>query len=216
MARNYGVTSDSLTPVALEGGHPIITKPGTLLSGENAAKGQVLGQDADGKYVNLDLEPAVADEVLVADAGGSLKVFEGLLVNPGVIPGSVTIGATVGAAAKEMTDDGKGGLAGAGVGFGFIDYASGYYRLIFTTAPDDDSAITAGYSHDAAGKAKAAAVAPEAVDASSADEAGVFIVHGEVYKAALVWPDSITDAQKARTLEQLETAGVYASAVTGA
>ncbi len=216
MARDYGVTSDSLTPVALEGGHPIITKPGALLSGESAAKGQVLGKDADGKYVNLDLEPAVADEELVADAGGTLTVFNIQLANPGVIPGSVTIGATVGAASKEMTDDGKGVLSGAGVGIGFIDYVSGFCHLVFDTAPDDDSAITAGYSHDAGGKAKAAAVAPEAVDASAADEAGVFIVHGEVYKAALVWPDSITDAQKARALEQLEAAGVYAIAVTGA
>ncbi len=216
MARDFGITSASVTPVALEGGHPIITKPGTLLSGESAAKGQVLGKDADGKYVVLDLEPAVADEELVTDAGGSLKVFEGFLANSGVVPGSVVIDATVGAAAKEMTDDGKGGLAGAGVGVGFIDYTSGYYRLIFTTAPDDDSAITASYSHNAAGKAVAAAVAPEAVDASAADEAGVFIVHGEVYKTALVWPDSISAAQKARALEQLEAAGVYALAVTGA
>ncbi len=34
MARDYGVTSDSLTPVALEGGHPIITKPGALPAGK--------------------------------------------------------------------------------------------------------------------------------------------------------------------------------------
>ncbi len=76
-----------------------------------------------------------------------------------MIPGSVTIGATVGAASKEMTDDGKGVLSGAGVGIGFIDYVSGFCHLVFDTAPDDDSAITAGYSHDAGGKAKAAAVA---------------------------------------------------------
>lgn len=215
MAQDYGVTSDSVTPVALEGGHPIITKPGTLLSGESAAKGQVLGKDADGKFVVLDLEPAVADEVLAA-GDGTTKAFDVALANSGVIPGSVTIKATVGAASKEMTDDGKGNLSGTGVGIGFIDYVSGFCRLVFSTAPDNSTNVTGDYSHDAAGKAKAVAVAPEAVDASSADEAGVFIVHGEVYKTALVWPDSITAAQKARALEQLEAAGVYAIAVTGA
>jgi hypothetical protein len=55
----------------------------------------------------------------------------------------------VGAAAKAMTDDGNGRLSGTG-GKGFIDYASGYYSLHFTTAPDDNTAITCDYSHGAA------------------------------------------------------------------
>jgi len=216
MVRDYGVQSDSLTPVALEGGHPLISKPGTILSGESPAKGQVLGQDGDGKYVSLDLEVAVTDEELVADAGGALTAFDVVLANPGLIPGSVTIKATVSAGAVEMTDDGQGGLAGAGVGLGFIDYASGYCRLAFDTAPDDDTAISADYSHDAGGKARAAAVLPEAVDASEGDEAAVVIVHGELYAAALVWPESISAAQKVRALERLAGLGLYAVAITGA
>lgn len=92
---------------------------------------------------------AVNDESLVADAGGSLTVFAGLLANGQVTPGSVSIAATVGAAAKAMADDGLGRLSGTG-GKGFIDYGSGFYSLHFTTAPDDNTAITADYSHGAA------------------------------------------------------------------
>jgi hypothetical protein len=157
----------------------------------------------------------VADEVLAA-GDGSAKVFEGFLANGGVIPGSVIITATVGAAAKEMIDNGQGGLAGAGVGIGFIDYASGYFRLIYDTAPDNATNVEGDYSHDSAGKAKAAAVAPEAVDASGGDEPGAAIVHGEVFATSLVWPDGITAAQKARALEQLAAVGIHAIAVTGA
>ena len=91
---------------------------------------------------------AVADEELVADAGGATKVFEGFLANDDITPGSVTISATVSAAGVALADDGKGALVGAGAA-GFIDYASGYYQLSYDTAPDDDSAITADYQHSA-------------------------------------------------------------------
>ena len=94
---------------------------------------------------------AVADEELVADAGGALTMFEGTLANTGVMPGTVAIAATVGAAAKAMADDGNGNLFGEGVGTGIIDYATGYYRLNFDTAPDDDTAITASYNHQTVG-----------------------------------------------------------------
>ena len=216
MTRDYGVGSDTVTPVALEGGHPLIQKSGTILSGEDLAKGAVLAEDSDGKLVGLDLEVVIADEELVADAGGSATVFEGFLANEGIIPGSVTIKATVGAAAKDMTDDGKGGLAGSGVGIGFIDYASGYYRLIYDTAPDISTSIDADYTHDVDGKAVPVGVLPEAVDASGGDEPASYIAHGELYLTALGWPASITAAHKARAIKALAQAGIFAKAITGA
>jgi len=119
------------------------------------------------------------------------------------------VDATVGAAAKTLTDAGNGKLSG-NAGAGLIDYASGYYRLIFTTAPDDDTAITADYSHDAAGAAVAAAVLLEAIDASLADEAGNVLAHGVVTADDLIWPANITAAQKTRALAQLAQAGIRA------
>lgn len=92
---------------------------------------------------------AVSAESLVADAGGALTVFTGMLANGQLDPGSVAIAATVGGVAKAMNDDGRGRLSGTG-GKGFVDYESGFYSLYFSTAPDDNTAITASYSHGAA------------------------------------------------------------------
>ncbi len=210
MARDYGVNTTMVTEDSLLGDHPPIIKSGTILSGEDLTLGAVLAVNSDGKNLGLDLETEVETEELVADAGGATQVFEGFLANGGVVPGSVTISATVGAAAKTMTDNGKGKLAGAGVGVGTIDYASGYYWLSYSTAPDDDTAVAAAYSHDAAGQAVAVGVLLEAIDASEADEAGLVLLHGVVNTDDLVWPDSITADQKARALNQLAAAGIHA------
>ena len=209
MSRDYGVTTEAVTRDSLLGDHPPVMKSGVLLTGEVLALGAVLALDAAGKYVGLDLEAAITAESLVADAGGALTVFEGFLAHGGVVPGSVAVDATVGAAAVAMSDDGKGKLAGTG-GTGVINYVSGYYRLIFGTAPDDNTAITADYAHDAAGQAVAAGVALEAIDASAADEAGQVLLHGVVNADDLVWPADIIADQKTRALNQLAIAGIIA------
>lgn len=209
MSRDYGVTVEAVTRDSLLGDHPPVIQAKTILSGENLGLGAVLAVNSAGKFLGLDLEPAVAAEELVADAGGSLKIFEGHLANPGVVPGSVVISATVGAAAKTMSDAGNGKLSGTG-GTGLIDYDSGYYRLLFGTAPDDNTAISAAYSHDAAGTARAAGVLLEAIDASAGDEAGLVLTHGVVTAEDLAWPADITEAQQARALTQLAAAGIHA------
>jgi hypothetical protein len=76
---------------------------------------------------------------------GTAVVFSGALANDDIQPGSVTITATVSASPVTITDDGAGILRGAGGGI--IDYETGTYSLIFATAPDNESSITAGYSH---------------------------------------------------------------------
>ena len=209
MSRDYGVTSEVVTRDSLLGDHQPVMKSGIILSGENLALGAVLAQDADGKYVGLDLEASISAESLVADAGGTLTAFEGFLAHGGVVPGSVTIHATVGAAAKTLVDNGAGKVSGT-AGSGLIDYASGYYRLIFGTAPDDNTAITADYGHDAAGLALARAVLLEAIDASGGDEAGLVLAHGLVNADDLAWPAAITAEQQARALNQLAAAGIHA------
>lgn len=209
MSRDYGVTVEAVTRDSLLGDHPPVIRSRVIAVGQNLGLGAVLAKTAAGKFVGLALETEVEAEELVADAGGSLKIFEGYLVNSGVVPGSVEISATVGAAAKTMTDAGNGKLSGTG-GTGLIDYDSGYYRLIFPTAPDDNTAISAGYSHDTAGTAKAASVLLEAIDASLADEAGNVLEHGVVTAEDLAWPEDISEAQQARALTQLAAAGIHA------
>ncbi|MCA1988378.1 MAG: head decoration protein [Desulfarculus sp.] len=209
MSRDYGVTVEAVTRDSLLGDHPPVIQAKTILTGQVLVLGTVLAMTAAGKFRGLALETEVTAEELVADAGGSLKIFEGHLANPGVVPGSVVINATVGAAVKTMSDAGNGKLSGTG-GTGLIDYSSGYYRLLFTTAPDDNTAISAAYSHDAAGTAVAAGVLLEAIDASEADEAGNVLTHGVVTADDLVWPEGITAAQKTRALAQLAQAGIRA------
>lgn len=88
---------------------------------------------------------AVADEVMGA-GDGSVKIFHGALANGDAEPGSVAVEATVGAATVAMSDDGAGGLAGA-AGAGTINYATGVFSLIFGTAPDNSTNVTADYNH---------------------------------------------------------------------
>lgn len=140
-------------------------KKEAIKSGEGElVRGTVLARDAaTAKLVALDKEVAVENEVLAAasktaadvtgealvtDAGGTLKQFNVFTAYKGVEPGSVTIHATVGSAAKAATDAaGDGKLAGDFSGF--IDYASGFVCLVFGTAPDDNTNVTADYTYGA-------------------------------------------------------------------
>jgi hypothetical protein len=47
------------------------------------------------------------------------------------------------------------------------------------------------------------------LDAGSAEEKGVFVVHGEVLDASLTWPDGITSGEKATATAELRAAGIY-------
>lgn len=188
-------------------------KEETIKSGEGAlVRGQVLARDeGTDKLVKLVKETAVLAEAAVVDAGGSLKVFHVFLTNPQVVPGTVTVHATVGAAAKTATDtNGDGKLSGdSGNIKGFVDYASGYAYLSFATAPDDNTDITVDYSHgNSSRKHLPVALLVEDVDATSADkEAQVYLV-GEYRAVDLVWPSGISAGNKTRALEQLQAQGI--------
>jgi len=93
------------------------------------------------KYATTDVD----DEVL-ATGDGSTKTFTGFLANKRAVPGTVVITATVGGESVEIADDEHGMLSGTGVS-GYIDYDSGYYYLVFGTAPDNTENITADYTY---------------------------------------------------------------------
>lgn len=60
---------------------------------------------------------------------------------------------------------------------------------------------------------KSVAVLTEQVDATSADAAGVVIARGAVVDIAeLVWAGSVTDAQKATSVDELNAQGIVARA----
>ena len=59
------------------------------------------------------------------------------------------------------------------------------------------------------GSEVAAAILLGDLDASSADEPGVFVEHGVVMDMYLTWPSGITSTQKATAIAQLKSAGIF-------
>jgi len=203
--REYS-TTETFGRKTIVGGHQVL-RGVTVASGQTLSAGTVLSE-VGGKCQALALEESISGEVL-ASGDGSTKVFEGVLANGGVVPGTVSVSATVGGEAKSLSDDGRGRLSAEGVGKGSVDYGSGRYWLSFDSAPDNASNISADYAHDKTGAAVAVAVLLEDIDASDGDEPGMALAHGEAVGDALVWPDSISDEQKSRALKQLAAAGIY-------
>ena len=209
MAGVLGITVNTTTePSQLFAGEERILKNVTIKAGEGAAlaRGTVLAIGTDGKYYVLDLEAAVTAEVLMAGTG-AVKTLANCAASGKLVPGTVTIKSTVGAAQKTITDDGFGRLADA-QHKGIVDYESGWIEMAFTAAPDNSTNVTVDYyKRGATGVASAVAANSEAVDCT-ADKVIPAVMLAGVRSADLVWPDSITDPQKARAIQQLRAAGI--------
>lgn len=74
---------------------------------------------------------------------GTTTTFSHTIASTPVLLGSVTI--TAGSVVA--TDDGLGNLVGTDVTSGSIDYDTGASSITYETAPADDTAITASYTH---------------------------------------------------------------------
>ena len=59
------------------------------------------------------------------------------------------------------------------------------------------------------GSESAAGILIGDLDASSAEEPGIFLAHGEAVSANLTWPAGITDNQKAAAIAQLRALGIF-------
>jgi hypothetical protein len=110
-------------------------------TGEAAATEETAEVLDSGEAASTDVEA----EVLAA-GDGSEVVFHGILANDDIEAGTVAVTATVGAAPVTMSDDGEGRLSGT-AGAGTIDYTTGLFSLVFGTAPDNATDVTANYSH---------------------------------------------------------------------
>jgi len=160
-------------------GEPHIIRTGKVKANQgDLPMGLVCSRDASGEIVPYQ---EVADEAIgtggadatavtgeVIGAGNAtLEFFSGKLANDDVAPGTVTITGTVSAAPVTMTDtDGDGLLAGA-AGAGRIDYATGFFTVAFSSAPDDSTNVTAGYSHTPPARAFAGTLAEAPVEPGS-------------------------------------------------
>ncbi len=213
MSGQLGVTEQTLTPVDILAGEVTIQGEKTIASGEGVvAAGTVLAKAFDGKYYKMVKATAVAAEVIAAQAGTAVT-FTGNLANRFIVPGSVTIKATIGAAEVELVEDGHGHLTGDD-GSGTLSYGddgSAAFSVTFTTAPDNPSNITADYEHGAADlKHIPAVVLLAEADATSAEAKAQALLLGAARSAALTWPTNISDAHKADALDRLAKRGLYA------
>lgn len=162
----------------------------------------------DGKYAQIALYTAVEDEDN-GDGDGSTKVFDFYLAHHPVIPGTVTVKATVGAAEKNATDDYQGKFKTDDVE-GHIDYKSGRVHLEWATAPDNATDLESDYNYgDANDLHIPAAILIEAVTvADDADGAANMYFVGEFISADLTWPDGATAAQKSDALSHMRERGM--------
>lgn len=93
------------------------------------------------EYINtINIENA-----LIAYADGSNLTYTGNFNVINISPSTLTISYYIGGSNYTATDDGAGNITGTNLN-GTIDYAAGTYTLNFTTAPDNNTNITASYN----------------------------------------------------------------------
>ena len=135
-------------------------------------------------------------------------MFSKTLAYSPVIPGTVTVSATIGAATVTATDDAHGAISGTGVS-GTIDYDTGELSVTYTTAPDDPSNVTVAYSYGYDTKRHVAmGILVEAIDATSANKTAQVYLAGEFRETDLSWPSAIAAANKTRAKAELRERGI--------
>jgi len=72
--------------------------------------------------------------------------YEGNLLDE-IVPGSVSFSINFSSAPVVFSDDVNGNFSGTGLDYGYIEYQTGIFKLVFYTAPDNAAALTATYQH---------------------------------------------------------------------
>lgn len=218
MAGTHGAVYETKTRKDIWAGQPAkIQGPETVKSGEGALLlGMVMALAYGlGKLIALVKSTAVADEVVGAGDGTETEFTKTLAQRP-VIPGSVTVTATIGAAEVDLVETGDGRLVGGdgGVHLGNIVYGrdgAASVSLVFGTAPDNATNVVIDYEHgDPDGRHLPEAVLISDIDATSADVATQVVKLGAVRADNLIWPDGISAAHKAHCLAELAKRGIHA------
>lgn len=83
----------------------------------------------------------------IGTGNGVTLIFNAVLAETPVRRGTVSIGYTIAATPRTATDNGLGAISGFGLNSALstINYTTGAVHLVFTTAPDNATAITATY-----------------------------------------------------------------------
>lgn len=89
---------------------------------------------------------AITNEI-IGTGNGSTTSFSGTLANILDVRSTISIAYTIGTTGYTATDDGAGAITGTNVSSGSINYTTGVWSMIFSTAPDNGSDILANYTY---------------------------------------------------------------------
>ena len=79
--------------------------------------------------------------------GSAALTYEGTLVNKNIIPNSASFSINFSSTPAVISDDANGLLTGSNVSYGYINYDSGYFKIVFSAAPDSAAVLYATYQH---------------------------------------------------------------------
>lgn len=94
----------------------------------------------------------VSAEVADDTPNGIITSFSGTLANTNISPGQVSFAYTIGAQEYTATINGAGTITGTHITSGSITHSTGVWAIVFSTAPDDTTNITADYIYGEAGR----------------------------------------------------------------
>lgn len=228
MAQKFGMTERTFEDRHFVGDHPPVFLPGTL-SGGSHVSGTVCGITG-GKQVQLDLgSPAVAAQGTIS-MGGIAEADETFVIDDQTFTwkasrsgeGEVAIGADAEESAENIVTAVTADLAtveaeqdGSDVVITAAVAGTAGNAVVLTTASTnmtvDGDGTLGGTTEGAAAvdQQDAACILLGDVDASEADEAAVFMVHGVAIDHYLTWPDGISSDQKATAIADLQAVGIY-------
>lgn len=75
-----------------------------------------------------------------------LLSYEGNLLDD-IVPGSVAFTINFSSTPVVFSDDINGNFSGTGLNYGYIEYQTGTFKLVFQIAPDNAAALTVTYQH---------------------------------------------------------------------
>lgn len=103
--------------------------------------------DITGVYSYITVNAITVTSADTTLRGSSSLMYEGTLVNKNIIPNSASFAINFSSSPITISDDANGLLTGNNVSYGFINYDSGYFKIVFSTAPDSAAVLYATYQH---------------------------------------------------------------------
>lgn len=103
--------------------------------------------DITGVYSYVGVSPVQVTAADTTKRGASgVLIYEGSLLT-NIIQGSVSFAINFSSSPVTLSDDEYGNITGTNLSYGYVDYETGYFKLVFTTSPDAAATLSATYQH---------------------------------------------------------------------